>query len=60
MKLSLHELDNIFVALKLYTRSVPKPHKEEFENLTTKIYLFSNDEKKKLMINVEMEKDEQK
>lgn len=59
MKLSLNELDTIFVALKSYTMKLTGK-KSDLEKLTSKIYFFSNEQKKKLIMNVEMEKDEQK
>ena len=59
MKLSLNELDTIFVALKSYTMKLTG-EKRDLEKLTSKIYFFSNEQKKKLIMNVEMEKDEQK
>lgn len=59
MKLSLNELDTIFVALKSYTMKLTG-EKSDLEKLTSKIYFFSNEQKKKLIMNVEMEKNEQK
>nr|BAR28913.1 hypothetical protein [uncultured Mediterranean phage uvMED] len=60
MKLTLYELDNIFISLKCYSRTLPKSHKEEIENLTTRIYNFLNDEKKKINIDIEKAKNDQK
>ena len=58
MKLTLYELDNIFISLKCYLRTLPKTHKEEIENLTTKIFNFLNDEKKKINIDIEKAKND--
>ena len=60
MKLTLYELDNIFISLKCYSRTLPKSHKEEIENLTTRIYNFLNDEKKKINIDIKKAKNDQK
>ena len=60
MKLTLYELDNIFISLKCYSRTLPKTHKEEIENLTTKIFHFLNDKKKKITINIEKDINDQK
>ena len=58
MKLTLYELDNIFISLKCYSKTLPKSHKEEIENLTTRIYNFLNDEKKKINIDIEKAKND--
>jgi hypothetical protein len=58
MKLTLYELDNIFISLKCYSRTLPKSHKPEIENLTTKIFHFLNDEKKKVIIDIEKGKND--
>lgn len=60
MKLTLYELDNIFISLKCYSRTLPKSHKSEIENLTTKIFHFLNDEKKKINIDIEKAKNDKK
>jgi len=59
MKLTLYELDNIFISLKCYLKTLTsKTHKEEIEKLTTKIFNFLNDEKKKININIEKTKND--
>ena len=52
MKLTLYELDNIFISLKCYSRTLPKSHKSEIENLTNK--------KKKINIDIEKAKNDNK